>query len=199
MMLVEIMQTPLSDLPIVPFRAHLRLGRGFADDAVQDSVLETCLRAAIAAIEGRTGKALYSRGFRWTLPAWRCRDVQALPVAPVSNVSGITIITRQGDASFADPEYYYLEQDALRPLLRAVSYFLPSIPTGGTAEVTFSAGYSVDWSGMPPDLAQAVLLLAAHYYETRQEQPTNDGNMPFGVTSLIERYRTVRILGGAGA
>ncbi len=43
------------------------------------------------------------------------------------------------------------------------------------------------------------MLLAAHYYEIRAEAPVGDGNMPFGVASLIERYRTVRILGGAVA
>lgn len=199
MMLVEISQTPMSDLPIAEFREHLRLGSGFADDGVQDAVLESCMRASISAIEGRTGKALFNRGFRWTLSAWRSRDVQALPVAPVTGVSGINLVTRQGDVSLVDIEVYYLEEDVQRPLLRAASSSLPNIPTGGTAEVTFSAGFSPDWAGMPPDLARAVLLLAAHFYEMRHEQPTNDGNMPFGVTSLIERYRTVRILGGASA
>ncbi len=53
------------------------------------------------------------------------------------------------------------------------------------------------WSEVPPDLQQAVFMLGAHYYEYRHETSLSDGCMPFGVTSLIERYRTVRIgMGG---
>jgi uncharacterized phiE125 gp8 family phage protein len=62
-----------------------------------------------------------------------------------------------------------------------------------------SAGYAPDWAGLPADLGQAVLLLAAHYYEYRHETALGDGCMPFGVTSLIERYRTVRLMAGGGA
>jgi len=51
---------------------------------------------------------------------------------------------------------------------------------------------------MPADLAQAVLMLAAHYYEFRSDTSLGQGCMPFGVTSLIERYRTVRIFAGSG-
>lgn len=199
MMLAELSDIPTWDLPIDRFRAHLRLGTGFGDDAFQDSVLESCLRGALAAIEARTGKALYQRGFRWTLTAWRSARVQALPVAPVGSITGIKTVTRSGDESIVDLAAIQLIEDSQRPRLQAVGASLPAIPTGGSAEVSFVAGYGVDWAGLPSDLAQAVMLLAGHYYEVRHEQPLNDGNMPFGVSTLIERYRTVRILGAAGA
>src|SRR5690606_19825281 len=72
------------DLPVAAFRAHLRLGTGFADEATGDPLLVHYLRAAIATIEGRTGKALLARGFKLILPRWRWVDAQALPVAPVT-------------------------------------------------------------------------------------------------------------------
>ena len=43
------------------------------------------------------------------------------------------------------------------------------------------------------NLAQAVLLLAAHYYDYRAETALGQGCMPFGVTSLIARYRPLRV------
>lgn len=199
MLLVELTGIAAFDLPISQFRAHLRLGTGFADDGWQDSVLEQCLRAAIAAIEARTGKVLLNRGFRWTVPAWRSTDRQALPVAPVTEITGINLVDQNGAVTAADASSWYLEQDSQRPLLRATRACLPPIPQGGGAEVTFTAGYSLDWPGLPSDLAQSVMLLSAHYYEVREEQPLNDGNMPFGVSTLIERYRTVRILGGGAS
>ncbi len=199
MTLVELTSIPTFDLPIAALREHLRLGTGFADDAMQDPVLEGALRGAIAAIEGRTGKVLFERGFRWTVSAWRSREVQEMPVAPVTGILSITTETRHGDSTAIDLDTVVLRRDAHRPQLRAVGSYLPVIPTHGTAQVSFTAGYSPDWTGLPADLGQALMLLAAYYYEIRHETVGVDGNMPFGVVSLIERYRTVRVLGGAQA
>ncbi len=63
MMLVEQTSVPVAALPVAEFKDHLRLGTGFADDGVQDSVLESYLRASMAAIEARTGKVLITRGY----------------------------------------------------------------------------------------------------------------------------------------
>ena len=57
-MLIEETEVPADALPVEDFKAHLRLGRGFSGDSVQDAVLDSFLRAALSAIEGRTGKAL---------------------------------------------------------------------------------------------------------------------------------------------
>ena len=62
-MLIEETAVSPAALPLAEFKAHLRLGTGFADDDIQDPVLESFLRAAIAAIEGRTGKMLLERIF----------------------------------------------------------------------------------------------------------------------------------------
>lgn len=196
MKLVDLTGIATIDLPIAEFRSHLRLGTGFADDALQDPILEAALRAAVAAIEARTGKVLFERPFRWIVSAWRSPSVQALPVAPVTAINSVATVSRAGDVTAINPADVVLEQDLHRPLLHAAVTCLPMIPVNGTAEVTFLAGFSPVWSGMPADLAQAVMLLAAHYYEVRHEDGGQDGNMPYGVSGLIERYRTVRILGG---
>ena len=81
MMLVEQTTVPSGALPVADFKDHLRLGTGFADDGVQDNVLESYLRASMAAIEARTGKVLITRTFSWTLTGWRELCRQALPVA----------------------------------------------------------------------------------------------------------------------
>ena len=41
-------------------------------------------------------------------------------------------------------------------------------------------------------------MLAAHYYEYRNDTGLSDSCMPFGVTSLIQRYRPLRIGTGYG-
>jgi uncharacterized phiE125 gp8 family phage protein len=94
---------------------------------------------------------------------------------------------------------YRLVQDTHRPKLVAAGSALPTVPPDSCVEVVFDAGFGAGWSAVPADLAQAVLLLAAEYYEHRHETGVRDGGLPFGVVTLIERWRTVRVLGGGAA
>ncbi|MFD0859570.1 head-tail connector protein [Roseovarius aquimarinus] len=199
MMLIEETAVPDAALPVAQFKAHLRLGTGFADDDVQDAVLQSFLRAAIASIEARTGKVLIERVFSWELLAWRTSYGQALPVAPVKAVEQIVLRHASGSEQIADPAHYRLERDTHRPRIVPLGTVLPPVPSGGAVVVRFRAGFGTGWGDLPADLGQAVLLLAAHYYEYRADTALGGGCMPFGVTSLIERYRTVRLLGGGAA
>ncbi|WP_298678376.1 head-tail connector protein [uncultured Lentibacter sp.] len=198
MMLTEETAVPTAALPVDAFKAHLRLGTGFAEDTLQEPVLASFLRAAIAAIEARTGKILIERDFSWLLNGWRDDTGQALPVAPVTALSEVVFINRSGAETPLAAHFYRLAEDMQRPKLTPVAGVLPAVPTGGAVRIGFRAGYGPSWEDLPADLAQAVLLLAAYYYEYRNETSVGEGYMPFGVSSLIERYRTVRLFAGAG-
>ena len=197
MMLVEETSVPTEALPVQEFRDHLRLGTGFSDDTLQDDVLESFLRAAVSAVEARTGKILFSQNFAWTVYGWHDRASQGLPVAPVSEVVEVTLTDAQGADVAVASSAYRVVQDRHRPCLRGTSGNLPAIPSDGCTTVRFVAGHGAAWADVPADLQQAVLLLAAHYYEFRQETTLSEGCMPFGVISLLERYRPVRL--GAGS
>lgn len=196
MMLSEILAVPQAALPIAEFKDHLRLGTGFADDGAQDALVESYLRAALAAIEGRIGKALFARDYLLSLNCWRWPDSQALPLAPVQAVGSVTVIDRDGVPDVIDPSRYRLERDSHRPKLVAEGTLLPGVPTGGTVEIVFTAGFGPAWADVPVDLGQAVFLLAAGYHENRHESGDRALALPFGVMALIERWRTVRTFGG---
>lgn len=197
MMLTERTTVPDAALPVAAFKDHLRLGRGFADDDVQDALLARYLRASMAAIEGRIAKVLLARGFRWRLRRWRDAAAQPLPTAPVSALAELRLETRDGTTQIVDPSRYRLERDTHRPRLCPSGPLLPDVPPGGAAEIDFEAGFADDWEGLPPDLAQAVLLLAAEYHDQRLAADAGTPAMPFGALALIERWRTVRTIGGA--
>ena len=196
MMLVELGTIAAADLPIAEFGAHLRLGTGFSDDGSEDALLEACLRAAMAAIEARTGKALMTRRFSWQLTGWRDARAQVLPVAPVSAITALKIVDAAGVASLVPAGDYELQKDAQCPRLIAPGGRLPMVPEGGSAEVEFDAGFGPAWADLPVDLAQAVFLLAAHYFDNRGSAGGQEDLLPFGVLALIEAYRNVRVLGG---
>lgn len=193
-------ETAVADeaLPVEQFKAHLRLGTGFAEGDLQDGVLRSFLRAAIAAIEARTGKILILRAFSLELNRWRDGMREVIPVAPVVAVPSVALRDGAGRETVVSVDAYRLEKDSQRPRLCGVKAGLPSIPAGGSARIELRAGMADDWGGLPADLGQAVLMLAAHYYEFRHETGLGEGCMPFGVSSLIQRYRQVRVGLGLG-
>jgi len=194
-MLIEENEVSADALPVEDFKAHLRLGRGFSGDSVQDAVLDSFLRAALSAIEGRTGKALISRDFVWTSAVWGARG-QVFPVAPVTVIAEVAMLDGDGGENVIAPTRYRLDHDTSRSVLRPRGVGLPSVTADGAIRVRFSAGYGPAWSDLPADLAQAVMLLAAHYYEHREATGLGAGCMPFGVTSLLNRYRPMRLSAG---
>lgn len=194
MMLIEEGALATAALPIAELRAQLNLSS--ADGGAADVVLEPHLRAAIAAIEGRTGKVLISRRFRWRIGAWRDGNGQPLPLSPVSQIHGLSVLDADEVATSVSPERWQLRPDLHRPRL-AFCGSAPAIPNAGWAEIDFSAGLGASWADVPADLRQAVLMLAARYFEDRAEAGLGQHHaLPFGVMSLIERFRSVRILGG---
>ncbi len=191
MMMVEMSSVSSALLPVTELTDHLRLASGFADDGSQDAQLESCLRAALAAIEARIGKALFQRSFTWHLSHWNSTCEQALPVAPVNSIDAIKLVSRGGTETVLDAESYSLRRDTHRPVIEAVSA-LPNPSTGGSIEIEFSAGYGADWHGIPADLRQAILIQAGEIYEA---QGTTEAGIAIGVAVLVEPYRQVRMRG----
>lgn len=199
MLLTELTTISGGALPVQALKDHLRLGTGFSDSGMQDGLIESYLRSAMAAVEGRIGKVLMTRQFRMTLEDWRDASEQALPVAPVSAVVSVTLYNLAGAATVIAADRYRLIQDNHRPKLAAAGYLLPTVPTEGRIEVVFDAGFGAVWAQVPADLQQAVFLMAGHFYEHRNEFAEATPGLPYPVQALIERWRTVRVLGGASA
>jgi uncharacterized phiE125 gp8 family phage protein len=198
MMLVEETKIATADLPVATFKAHLRLGSGFSDDMLQDPVLEGCLRSALAAIESRTGKALMQRRFSVTANAWTPGAEQSLPIAPVTGLHALTTTDTAGSVTPHNISNFSLLRDAHTPKAVSLSGSWPAIAPQGSAKLTFIAGYGTAFQDLPADLAQAVLMLASHYYEARNIAGLSASAMPFGISVLIEPYKALRITAGGG-
>ena len=196
MMLTEQAEVAAAALPVEAFKEHLQLGRGFADDGVQDPVLITCLRAAIAAVEAETGKALLSRAFKYSVSSWRDYARQALPLAPVTTVTAFRVTDILGAETMIGEDLYRLVPDYFRPSIVAKGWSLPVIPEGGTAEIEFEAGFGATWDKIPADIGQAVFMLAAHFYDNRSALTDRGKSLPHGVAALLRRHQPVRLLGG---
>ena len=194
MMMVELTSVDNSVLPVTELTDHLKLASGFPDDGSQNAQLESCLRAALSAIEARIGKALFRRRFALQMHSWQSSEEHKLPIAPAVSVETVKVISRAGVETSLDPASYRLRQDTHSPAIEAVGSGLPRPSQGGSVEVEFTAGFGDLWQDIPADLKQAVLIQAVDFYTAT---PGSENGMPFAVTVLIEPYRSLRLRGGA--
>lgn len=193
MRLVELTGVPEAALPVARLRDHLRLGRGFGPDAEMDALLVELLRAALVAVERRTGKALILQDFLWEVTHWRDRGSQPLPVAPVQAVTAMVVRRASGPVETVDPGRYRLVQDSYRPRLDGWPV-LPVLSGGDVADVTLQAGYAAQFDALPADLGHAVIALAAHLYDSRGRGL--EDFVPSQVLAALAPYRSVRLFGG---
>ncbi len=173
MELTEIAPLEATSLPVAELAAHLRLGTGFADDAVEMPGVESAIRAAIGVVERRTGRATIARGFVWR--PGRCEA--ALPLIPVASVDAVAVV--EGEALVVMSGW------------RLVGERITGLP--GDAEVTLTLGYGA-WAEVPPDLRQAAILIGAALYEARGGVSPE---MPGMAAALMAPWRRLRIGGAA--
>jgi uncharacterized phiE125 gp8 family phage protein len=195
MVLTEITSIPSGALPFYSLKNHLRMGTGFTEDDLQDPLLEAYLRVSLSTIENKLGLAIIERNFSWNLTGWRDAARQNLPMRSVSEIVTVTTNSESGGSALQSPNSYRLQKDVQSPAIVATSSSLPGIPVDGTVDIVFKAGYGSVWESIPTDLGQAVLILAAWFYENRTGDPHSSGVLPVAVTALIEPYRVIRISG----
>ncbi|MEM7243277.1 MAG: head-tail connector protein [Pseudomonadota bacterium] len=195
MILTELTALPAGSLPFHTLKEHLRLGTGFAEADLQDGLLETVMRASIAALEARLGVVFLNRQFSWQLSAWRDGRPQILPKRPAQSLDAVMLIDASDQETAVDIGDFVLRRDNQNPSVEALGCF-PAIQTGGVVDIQFTAGFGDAWSDVPADLAQAMILLAAHFYENRNGSTVSDTQFPPLVLSLIAPFQKIRGLRG---
>lgn len=169
-------------------REHLRL-----DARDQDAMVTALITAARTVLEGETRRAFVTQEWRLLLDDWPGATVQ-LPLAPISAVSAVRLADADGEACTLDEAHYdlALAGDPPRVVARA-PWPAPQQRVYGIA-IDFLAGYGAA-SDVPQPLKQAILMLVAHWFETREPVGFGAGSaeIPMTVAALIAPYRRVRL------
>lgn len=176
----------------------LRLSQGFGDDAIEYPQLDQALTAATSVVERALSRCLVRQRWVWTISEWPKRSRAAfdhatldLPLAPLLSIDSITR-SQDGQTTVLPPErYHVLDRDRARLLFIGGR---PSLPLGGSLSITFDVGFGEDWNAVPPDLRQAILQLAGHFFENRLAADVEKLTpLPFGVAALLDPWRPIRI------
>lgn len=158
---------------------------GKIDWDAEDEVVRRAVRAATEFVATQTGRALMLTGYEMTRRDW-WSDCLPLEVAPFREVTELAFLDPDGDEISVDPAQYHTElTEEGAVLVMESGWSAPGLASRGDAvRVRFTAGYddpAASGSGDDPELRiperarQAVLLLAGHWYEHREE--VNVGNI----------------------
>jgi uncharacterized phiE125 gp8 family phage protein len=171
---------------VAELRAQVRLVH-----TQEDALLEHYIKAARQHVEGLTRRALITQTLRVILDAWPAGRAVRLPVGPVQDVLSVSLLGGDGVPQPLSPGEWRFYRGSEPGSLRAQPGAGPAEPVNGI-EIEFVAGYGEDGSSVPGPLRQAILLLAAHWYENREASVDfGNGTMPQALDRLLSTYRLV--------
>jgi uncharacterized phiE125 gp8 family phage protein len=166
------------------------------DSAVEDPVVASLILAARLHIEGALDIAMVTQSWSLFLDGWPEDGRVSIPLGPLKSVDSVKVYDAEDTAQTVSPQTYAVDLSSLRP--RLVRQAGAVWPTPGRAangiEIALTAGYGDTTDKVPQPIRQALLMLAAHWYEQREpvvfEKPDE---LPHGVADLLKPYRRVRL------
>lgn len=161
-------------------KSYLRI-----DNGVEDDVIRTVMAAAVRHAEAFVGQLLLRRTQSVRLSAgsgW-----QALPVAPVIGIVGVTGIPADGAAFALQPPAW----EAAIDKRGNASIRIVRPGSAGRVEVDVDAGIAADWGGLPDNIRLGLLRLAAHFHAHRDAG--DDTSPPMAALALLAPWKRMRL------
>lgn len=178
-------------ISVAEAKAYLRI-----DGSSEDVLISSLILTSRLHIEAALGLALMDQEWRLVLDRWPVSGVVRLPLRPLQSVSEVRVFDADGSASIVDPGSYIVDTAGTPPRLIATAAGWPKPgQVANGIEIDFSAGYGAVAEDVPEPIRQALLLLAAHWYEHRDPIEIGSGGsaIPGDVSRLLKPYRVVRI------
>lgn len=170
---------------LAEMRMHARID---ADD--EDLVLAGYITAATRHVEKLAGHKLVTQ--TWTQSFSGLADRIYLHMHPVSSVSSVTYYDSDNASQTLTSTLYRLVQgwDGNYIARDSASTYPDTYERPDAVTVTMVAGYGASAGNIPDDLRHAVMLLAAQWYESREDAlPMEMRPIPNGVMALVAPHR----------
>lgn len=164
------------------------------DGAEENELLGRLLATARAHVESVTQRSLLRQDWCLTLDEFPTGAVIRLPRGPVSEVLSVKYLDALGQQQTLPASAYRLVKGGLvQRLVPAVGLSWPqALCDIGAVEVSYRAGWATA-QDVPEEIRDAILMLAAHWFENREAvavTKSNDGMMPvsLGFESLLSHH-----------
>lgn len=166
-------------------KLHLRV-----DVAEDDDLISAIITAARERIEAYTRRSIITQ--TWELLVGGTGPYLSLPRPPVQRIESIT-----ADGELVSPSRYQLLRDDFLVMTTPVDATSP-----GGVVIRYVAGYGDAPASVPQAIRQAILMLVAHMYESREGQAPaveyevqarGGVDLPPTVASLLRPYRVIQL------
>ena len=173
-------------------KLHLRI-----DGTAEDALINSLILTSRLHIETALGLALIAQNWSYFIDRWPSGRVLELPLRPVSAISAIRVYASDGSFETVAPSSYVTDVNATAPrvvLQTSAARPAPGRPANGI-EIAMTAGYGTAAADVPQPIRQALLILAAHWYEHREvvELDGTATRVPESASALLASYRPVRL------
>lgn len=131
---------------------------------------------------------------------WSVKRKIRLPQTPIQSVTSITHYDRDNTATVFDSSNYFLSGD--RVILNDANFWPSNLRLHDCMKIIFISGFGSLATNVPTNIILAMKMLIASWYEIRESLSDDvlaKTNMqllpvPFGVTSLLSKYKVPVIL-----
>lgn len=160
----------------------------------EDTLVDSLITRATNYVENETRRQLINATYTFSFDMFPHGDVIYSPVSPLGSVTSIQYLDANGASQTLSTDVYGVDtiRDPGRIYLKSGQEWPSTLDQEQAVTITAVAGYGSASTDVPEPLIQAVLMLAAHYYEHR-EAVDPKGNtfapVPMGVERLILQYR----------
>ena len=162
------------------------------DEVADDLLINTYLQAAQNVVERATRRLFSARSVQF-----QCRPGGwgrwYVPVAPVISLTSAQWQDDTGAWVALDPGAVWVEMAAEQPQIVWPSDWLSGLSDGAPVRFTLTAGH--DALTLPPQMRQAVLLMAKTWYDAgiAVEDDPAEAPQPFGARALMRQIRFERV------
>ena len=188
--------TPLALTPPAQEPVSLSEARTFLrlDQTAEDDLLGTLITAARLMVEATSGRLLVNQTWRIVIDHWPDSGEIRLPLSPVGSITAARVYDVLGVAQAVAPTALQLDTAADPPLVRIVAEVPEVGRARGAIEIDVVAGFGATAAAVPALLRQAVLRLAARWFERRGDVVGRDAEaLPPEIMALIAPFRRARL------
>lgn len=174
----------LEPVTVDEIKAYLRV-----ETADEDALITRLAAAARRTAEAMTGRAFITQSWRLTFDRWPPSRTMELPLPPLRTVDAVRLID-DADTETVWPAVNYVVDATTEPgRLRLRDGAAPPVPGRDIAglAVDFTAGYGSQPTDVPADPRQAMIRLAAHWFEHRDAPEA--GPLPRALEALFAPSR----------
>ncbi len=173
-------------------KAHLRI-----DASDEDMLISSLITAARIHIETVCSRVLITQSWKIYFDNWPSKSCVEIPITPLQGISAVTLYDASDNTSTLDAANWFADTVSTpgRLVRRQGAVWADPARSANGVEITITAGYGDSAADVPQNLRQAILLLVAHWFETREPVVMGSSaiSVPLTVEALIAPMRRGRL------